>query len=201
MCLFFFPSVFMDEVDGLCSARGGSGEHEASRRVKGEILAQMDGASSSSEEYDPARSVIVLGATNLPWELDSAFLRRFEKRIHIDLPDAEGRADMFRINTDGMAVADEVREDDTWATVVGLSDGYSGADIATCCKDASMLGLRRLLAGKKVEEIKAMAQSELAQEAITLADFESVFQTVKSTAGKADLEKYKTWSDEYGSSL
>jgi len=200
MARFYAPStIFMDEVDGMCSARGGSGEHEASRRVKGEILQQMDGAVEG--DYDPARSVIVLGATNLPWELDTAFLRRFEKRVHIDLPDEEGRKQMFRINTDGMVVAGDVREDDTWATVVALSDGYSGADIATVCKDASMLGLRRLLAGRSVAEIKAMAQEQLSQEAITRADFETVFQTVKSTAGKSDLEKYREWMREFGSAI
>jgi ATP-dependent 26S proteasome regulatory subunit len=121
-------SVFMDEVDGLCSARGGGGEHEASRRVKGEILAQMDGAGTG--EYDPARSVIVLGATNLPWELDTAFLRRFEKRVHIDLPDVEGRLQMFRLNTEGMAVAEDARQGNEWKDVVELSEGYSRADIS-----------------------------------------------------------------------
>ncbi len=145
--------------------------------------------------------MIVLGATNLPWELDTAFLRRFEKRIHIDLPDEKGRQEMFRINTEGMPVSPEVSENGTWATVVALSEGYSGADIATVTKDASMLGLRRLLAGKKVAEIKAMAQGTFETEAITLADFQTVFQTVKSSAGKNDLEKYRSWFAEFGSSL
>jgi katanin p60 ATPase-containing subunit A1 len=159
----------------------------------------MDGVASG--KYDPARSVIVIGATNLPWELDMAFLRRFEKRVHIDLPDADGRKQMFRINTDGIAVADEVTEGGSWSTVVALSNGYSGADISTVCKDASMLGLRRLLAGKKMAEIKAMAQSTFKTDAITLADFQTVFQTVKSSAGKNDLEKYKRWFQESGSAV
>jgi len=189
----------MDEVDGLCSSRGGGGEHEASRRVKGEILTQMDGASSG--EYDPTRSVIVLGATNLPWELDTAFLRRFEKRVHIDLPDAEGRAQMFTINTDGMGVDEDVREGGSWSHVVELSDGYSGADIAVVCKDASMLGLRRLLAGKTPAEMRAMDPSSFNVCPISRADFETVFQTVKSSAGKNDLDKYRDWMQEFGSAI
>lgn len=64
-----------------------------------------------------------------------------------------------------------------------------------------MLGLRRLLAGKKVAEIKAMAAGTFETEAITLADFETVFATVKSSAGKNDLEKYKSWFEEYGSAV
>ena len=188
----------MDEVDGLCSARGGGGEHEASRRVKGEILQQMDGASQG--EYDPAKSVIVLGATNLPWELDAAFLRRFEKRVHIDLPDTEGRLAMFRINTEGMTVAEDVVEEGTWKHVVELSEGYSGADIAVVCNDASMLGLRRLLAGKTPDEMKKMDKSQF-NVPISRSDFESVFQTVKSSAGKNDLEKYREWMREFGSAI
>lgn len=105
----------------------------------------MDGASSGLGEYDPAKSVIVLGATNLPWELDTAFLRRFEKRVHIDLPDVEGRRQMFRINTEGMAVAEEVSENGTWAQVVALSEGYSGADIATVSKNTHTHGGMQLL--------------------------------------------------------
>jgi len=198
MARFYAPStIFMDEVDGLCSARGGGGEHEASRRVKGEILQQMDGATAG--EYDPAKSVIVLGATNLPWELDHAFLRRFEKRVHIDLPDAEGRAAMFAINTEGMLVDDDVKQDN-WKYVVDLSEGYSGADIAVVCNDASMLGLRRLLAGKTPEEMKKMDKDEF-NVPISRADFESVFATVKSSAAKQDLEKYREWMKEYGSAI
>lgn len=188
----------MDEVDGLASSRGGGGEHEASRRVKGELLAQLDGASQG--EYDPAKSVIVLGATNLPWEIDTAFLRRFEKRVHIDLPDEEGRRAMFAINTEGMTVADDVVEDGTWKYVVDLSEGYSGADIAVVCNDASMLGLRRLVAGKTPDEMKLMSKDEF-NVPVSRNDFETVFATVKSSAGKNDLEKYREWASEFGSAI
>lgn len=83
--------VFIDEVDSLCGSRG-EGESEASRRIKTEFLVQMQGVGNDMN------GVLVLGATNIPWQIDSAIRRRFERRIYIPLPDASARARMFTLN-------------------------------------------------------------------------------------------------------
>ena len=86
------PSIiFIDELDSLCSSRGGN-ESESSRRIKTEFLVQMQGVNNNNE------GVLVLGATNLPWALDPAIRRRFERRIYISLPCQQARVQMFKLH-------------------------------------------------------------------------------------------------------
>ena len=97
------PSIiFVDEIDSLLSARSGSTEHEASRRSKTEFLIQWSdlqkaaaGRDTSKEIGDPTR-VLVLAATNLPWDIDEAARRRFVRRQYIPLPEAETREVQLR---------------------------------------------------------------------------------------------------------
>ena len=87
------PSIiFVDEVDSLCGTRS-EGESEASRRIKTEFLVQMNGVGNEDQT-----NVLVLGATNIPWALDTAIKRRFEKRVYIPLPELEARRRMFELN-------------------------------------------------------------------------------------------------------
>ena len=124
-------------------SRSGSNEHEASRRIKTELMVQMDGVSSSSgnftndttieesnnsedvivkkerQQQKQEKKVIVLAATNLPWDLDEALRRRFEKRVYIPLPINSGRKELFRINLKEVDLSDDVSLDE----LSNLTDG------------------------------------------------------------------------------
>lgn len=91
------PSIiFIDEIDALCTTRGAPGEHEASRRVKSEILTQIDGC--SSRDASAQEHVMVLAATNFPWDIDDALRRRLEKRIYIPLPGPQECIELLKIS-------------------------------------------------------------------------------------------------------
>lgn len=126
--------IFIDEVDALCGPRG-EGESEASRRIKTELLVQMDGVGKDST------GVLILGATNIPWQLDAAIRRRFQRRVHIGLPDAAARMKMFRLGV-GSTPCDLTAAD--YHKLAKMSEGYSGSDIAIAVQDALMQPIRKI---------------------------------------------------------
>lgn len=130
------PSViFIDEIDALCGPRG-EGESEASRRIKTEILVQMDGVGNDS------KGILVLGATNIPWQLDSALRRRFQRRVHIGLSDLNGRARMFKL---AIGDTDTGLQANDYNVLAQKSEGFSGSDIANVVQSALMRPVRKIL--------------------------------------------------------
>ena len=127
-------TIFIDEIDALCTSRGGAGEHEASRRVKSELLTQMDGVAAHAGGSGAGRGpVMLLAATNFPWDLDDALRRRLEKRIYIPLPDALARRELVAGALRGVDLAPGVQ----LADVARRTEGYSGDDLTNICRDAS----------------------------------------------------------------
>ena len=189
-------TIFFDEIDSILSSRTSSGEHEASRRMKTELLIQLDGLIKSSNER-----VFLLAASNLPWELDVALLRRLEKRILVDLPSPEAREAMIRKlvpNKDGEL---------DYTEFASRLEGYSGSDIRLVCKEAAMKPLRRLM--REIETITTFESMNWSVQAdprsmpspgpITNEDFANAISSTKSSAQAVRFDKYEKWMAEFGS--
>ncbi|GMI73122.1 BOTERO 1, FRAGILE FIBER 2, KATANIN 1, ECTOPIC ROOT HAIR 3, FURCA4, FURCA2, FAT ROOT [Hibiscus trionum] len=201
-CLFdlaraYAPStIFIDEIDSLCNARGASGEHESSRRVKSELLVQVDGVNNTGTNEDGSRKIVmVLAATNFPWDIDEALRRRLEKRIYIPLPNFESRKELIRINLKTVEVSADVDIDE----VARRTEGYSGDDLTNVCRDASLNGMRRKIAGKTRDEIKNMSKDEISKDPVAMCDFEEALAKVQRSVSQADIEKHEKWFTEFGS--
>ncbi|XP_021906383.1 katanin p60 ATPase-containing subunit A1 isoform X1 [Carica papaya] len=201
-CLFdlaraYAPStIFIDEIDSLCNARGASGEHESSRRVKSELLVQVDGVNNTATNEDGSRKIVmVLAATNFPWDIDEALRRRLEKRIYIPLPNFESRKELIRINLKTVEVAADVDIDE----VARRTEGYSGDDLTNVCRDASLNGMRRKIAGKTRDEIKNMSKDEISKDPVAMCDFEEALVKVQRSVSAADIERHEKWFSEFGS--
>ncbi|KAK0382667.1 hypothetical protein NLU13_9973 [Sarocladium strictum] len=206
------PSViFIDEIDALCGTRG-EGESEASRRIKTEFLVQMDGVGNDS------KGVLVLGATNIPWQLDSAIRRRFQRKVHIGLPDAAGRATMFKL---AIGDTDTGLKPSDYNVLASKSEGFSGSDIANVVQLALMRPVRKIIQsthfkpvmvdGKRMltpcspgdpEGIEMtydkVNSDELLAPDVVLKDFEAALEDSNKSVGKEDLEKQVEWTQEYG---
>ena len=205
MARFYAPStVFIDEVDALGQKRG-DGDNEASRKVLAEMLVQMDGISGKLDQEDLSveelkkNIVMVMGATNLPWDLDEALRRRFEKRVYIPLPNSVGRREMFRINTKDIEVANNI----DWDKLVIKTEGYSGADIANVCREASLINSRDVLKGTRGKINFTLIRdnpsivTKLLQAPVTQSNFEEAIKHITSSVSRSDVKKYEEFTQEY----
>lgn len=207
--------IFIDEIDALVSSRSDS-ESESSRRIKNEFLVQMDGVGKKTE------GVLLLGATNIPWQLDDAILRRMERRVYIPLPDVRARATMFQLHL-GQTV--HTLEKGDFQELGEQSDGYSGSDIKILCRDAIMEPVRRMQNATffkevQVEENGVMAikylpcspgdedrkemklmdieGDQLLIPQVTRRDFDVALTNIKPSVGKEGLEKHVAFTNERG---
>ncbi|XP_035779890.1 katanin p60 ATPase-containing subunit A1-like isoform X3 [Anopheles albimanus] len=191
MARFYAPStIFIDEIDSLCACRGSDSEHEASRRFKAELLIQMDGLNAANDD----KVIMVLAATNHPWDIDEAFRRRFEKRVYIGLPNDNTRKALLELCLKGVSISPDLNID----TVADQLNGYTGSDIANVCRDAAMMAMRRHINGLSPSEIKMIRREEV-DLPVTGQDFQDAMLKTRKSVSANDVARYETWMDEYGS--
>ena len=184
------PSVvFLDEFDALCVPRD-AGESGAERRLLSTVLSELDGL----ESKEKGKYVLTVAATNVPWLIDVAALSRFEKRIHVPLPDLEGRLAIFEINITkkGYEYPGDLRK------LAERSVGCSGREIARICREAT----GRMIDETNVDLVDSIesgpdrvAQYEIRVRPLTDEDFDFAFSRIKPEIGKEYLKKYEEFSN------
>lgn len=214
------PSIiFIDEVDALCGSRS-ENESESARRIKTEFLVQMQGVGTDND------GVLVLGATNIPWVLDSAIRRRFEKRIYIPLPEAPARTEMFKLhlgNTPHSISEEEFRD------LGKRTEGYSGADISIVVRDALMQPVRKVQTATHFRKVRGPSRDDpnvivddlltpcspgapgaiemnwtlvdgnkLLEPIVSMSDMLMSIATSKPTVNEADLKKLEEFTADFG---
>jgi katanin p60 ATPase-containing subunit A1 len=189
---YYQPSViFLDEIDSIMSKRGSSSdEHEGSRRMKTELLIQLDGLSRKENER-----VFLLAASNLPWDLDSALLRRLEKRVIVNLPDEPARLTMLK-----KFISIEKQKNLDFTRFSILTEGYSGSDIRLVCKEALMKGVRRAVQILDKQEKQPQNLNTL-NEKIEQINDEDFLDALNKTrpASMYKSEQYEKWMNSFGS--
>ena len=173
----------MDEIDSLLSSRR-DGENESSRRIKTEFLLQFEGMLTESDE-----KLVVLAATNRPQELDDAALRRFTKRIYVEMPDIIGRKSLLEslLKKTGSPLSNSEIE-----KLAKITDGYSCSDITNLAKDAAMAPLREI----SQDEILRMKAENMRK--LNLSDFLKSSERVRKSLNPASLAQYLKWNRDYG---
>ncbi|KAI5276978.1 AAA-domain-containing protein [Aureobasidium subglaciale] len=192
------PSIiFVDEIDSLLSARGGSSEHEATRRIKTEFLIQWSDlakaaagkeTSEKDKERGDASRVLVLAATNLPWAIDEAARRRFVRRQYIPLPEEWVRKLQL---TTLMAAQKHNISDEDLDELVYLTEGFSGSDITALAKDAAMGPLRSL-----GEKLLHMSPDDIRP--IDVTDFKASLINIRPSVSASGLKEFEDWAKEFG---
>lgn len=211
--------IFIDEVDSLCGSRS-ENESESARRVKTEFLVQMQGVGKDND------GILVLGATNIPWTLDAAIRRRFEKRIYIPLPDAAACGVMFKLH---MGNTKTDISDKDYRMLGSRSDGYSGADISIVVRDALMSPIRKVQTATHFKKVRGPSPTDpnvivddlltpcspgdwgaiemtwvdvpgekLKEPVVSLKDVEMSLARTRPSVNKDDIKKYEKFTEDFG---
>jgi SpoVK/Ycf46/Vps4 family AAA+-type ATPase len=173
--------VFVDELDSLMGNH--SNEVGGEIRVKNQFLKEMDGIVDKGKPLH----VYVIGATNKPWDLDWAFIRRFQKRILVPLADHATRLNMLKLYSSNLQIDSDVDLHE----LARISEGFSGSDIRDVCQSAQLS-----LIGEFFESGKAM-DKEAKPRALNMADFRQIFEDRKPSVSLDMLSQYNRWFEAF----
>ncbi|KAM2672577.1 hypothetical protein EV1_008247 [Malus domestica] len=194
------PSVvFVDEVDSMLGRRENPGEHEAMRKMKNEFMVNWDGLCTKDKER-----VLVLAATNRPFDLDEAVIRRLPRRLMVNLPDGQNREKILRV----VLAKEDLETDVDLEAVANMTDGYSGSDLKNLCVAAAHLPIREILEKEKKERSLALAENRPVPELycstdirpLKMEDFKHAHDQVCASVSSesTNMSELLQWNDLYG---
>jgi transitional endoplasmic reticulum ATPase len=168
--------VFFDEIDSIASIRG-SDPSGVIDRIVNQLLTELDG-------IQPLRRVTIIAATNRPDLLDPALLRpgRFDKLIYVPPPDFKARLEIFKVHTRKMPLSEDVNIEE----LAKLADGYTGADIAAVCREATMIALRETYANTGSLQVVKVSRKH----------FLDALSRIPPSLSKADIDMYERLARE-----
>jgi SpoVK/Ycf46/Vps4 family AAA+-type ATPase len=173
--------VFVDELDSLMGAH--TNEVGGEIRVRNQFLKEMDGIVDKGKNLH----VYVIGATNKPWDLDWAFIRRFQKRILVPLADHSTRLNMFKVYSSNLTIANDVDLDE----LARLSEGFSGSDIRDVCQSAQLKLIGEFFESGKANDREAKPRP------LTMADFRQILEERKPSVSLDMLTAYNRWFEAF----
>ncbi|KAG6429479.1 hypothetical protein SASPL_107530 [Salvia splendens] len=202
--------IFVDEVDSMLGQRTRVGEHEAMRKIKNEFMSHWDGLMTKAGER-----ILVLAATNRPFDLDEAIIRRFERRIMVSLPSVENREMILRtlLSKEKVEVLD-------FKELAVMTEGYSGSDLKNLCVTAAYRPVRELIKQEREKKDKEKKQIDDAESSeydsaskeetkeektislrpLNMEDFKQARNQVAASfaSGGSIMAELKQWNDLYG---
>jgi SpoVK/Ycf46/Vps4 family AAA+-type ATPase len=173
--------LFIDEIDSLIGNR--NGEVGGEIRVKNQFLTEMDGINNKSKNS----KLYVIGATNKPWSLEAGFLRRFQKRIYVTLPDNDSRNYLFKQYTMPLKKDKTLKIED----LSKLVQGYSASDIKDICQAVQLRVVNELFESGKAMEAQSNPRS------ISMNDFKEIIKIRKPSVSMDMIRAYMRWSEQF----
>jgi SpoVK/Ycf46/Vps4 family AAA+-type ATPase len=173
--------LFIDELDSLIGMH--SNEVGGETRVRNQFLKEMDGVMDKGKKLH----VYVIGATNKPWALDWPFIRRFQKRIMVPLPDYDARLHMLKLYTEHLNLAKDIDLDE----FARLAAGFSGSDIRDICQSAHLRVIGELFDSGKASDKHAKPRP------LSMEDFKGILADRKPSVSPRVISTYNEWSEAF----
>lgn len=201
--------IFIDEVDSLLSSREGTSDdsaHGTLTSVKTTMMSEWDGLNSGTNGSGEAGSdrVVVIGSTNRPFDLDEAVLRRFPRRILVDLPDLETRTEILEVTL----AENRLGPDVNLTAIAERLEGYTGSDIKEVCREAvvQISHEQAKLLDQGLSSLPSESREDVTQGSlqrlrpVNTEDFESALSKLKRSVSEKgrELARVWEWNDEYG---